>query len=79
MAIKIVGSNMPDSPAAQMRPTKRNYGQNGFGGASSDMPGEHTASGFLPQPGAPVNSQTRKVTSDPYPPAHGMRKRGVAR
>lgn len=33
---------------------KNGYGQNGFQGASSDLPGEHTKSGFLPQPDASI-------------------------
>jgi hypothetical protein len=53
------------------------YGQNGFQGPSSDTPGKHTTSGFLPQVTAPVddNWQTRKVDATPYPAAHGMKAR----
>jgi hypothetical protein len=50
MAQDIVGSNMPDfaSDALKVPKPKRGYGQNGFNGASSDLPGERTTSGFLP-------------------------------
>jgi len=39
MAIDVVGS--------KMKP-ENGYGQNGFTGPSSDTPGKHTTSGFLP-------------------------------
>lgn len=50
MAQNIVGSKMTDFPAEQLTPQKpkQGYGQNGFNGASSDLPGERTTSGFLP-------------------------------
>lgn len=48
MAEDIVGSKMPGLASEAMKPTKAGYGQNGYGGASSDMPGENTGSGFLP-------------------------------
>lgn len=48
MATDVVGSQMPALASAQLRPTKGGYGQNGFGQASSDLPGENTQSGFLP-------------------------------
>src|SRR5258708_6077209 len=51
------------------------YGQNGFQGPASDLPGQHTTSGFLPQcelPKIDDNWQTRKVKSDAYAPAFGM-------
>lgn len=74
MSANIVGSNMPDSVASQLRPSSKNYGQNGYGGASSDLPGQRTTSGFLPDPGTPVNDQLRKVKADPLPAAFGMKK-----
>jgi hypothetical protein len=42
------------------------YGQNGFAGPSSDTPGKHTTSGFLPQATVPVgvNPQTRPVSAE---------------
>ena len=61
MAEDIVGSNMPDFPAAELKPSSQGYGQNGFSGASSDQPGQKTTSGFLPAVGAPINSQTRTL------------------
>lgn len=74
MSTDIVGSNMPDSAAEQLKPTKANYGQNQFNGASSDLPGENTRSGFLPGCGTPVNSQLRKVKADQYPTTFGHKR-----
>lgn len=51
------------------------YGQNGFTGPSSDTPGEHTTSGFLPAvklPAAGNDGQTRDVKSEQYPTTFGM-------
>lgn len=73
MGTKVVGSNMPDFASDQLKPSKAGYGQNGFGGASSDTPGENTRSGFLPGVGTPVNDQLRKVSTDQYPPTFGMK------
>lgn len=42
MAIKIDGSNFPTKASDQFKPSKAGYGQGGFGGASSDVPGERT-------------------------------------
>jgi hypothetical protein len=45
---------------------KNGYGQNGFGGPSSDLPGHHTTSGFLPQtklPDEASDGQTRAVST----------------
>lgn len=58
---------------------KNGYGQNGFQGASSDTPGEHTTSGFLPAvtlPAAGSDGQTRSVSKEPYPTTFGMKARG---
>jgi hypothetical protein len=53
---------------------KNGYGQNGYQGASSDLPGEHTTSDFLPQAEVPTDDwQTRKVSAEGYSPAHGMK------
>jgi hypothetical protein len=61
------------------------YGQNGYTGPSSDLPGQRTTSGFLPElePTKDVvanyakdaDFQTRKVSADQYPAAHGMKPR----
>lgn len=76
MSTKVVGSNEPDSVAKQIAPSSRLYGQNGFGGPSSDTPGNRTVSGFLPDPGTPLNSQLRKgVSTTPLPTTVGMKKR----
>ena len=48
MSEKIIGSNMPALASDQLKPSKAGYGQNGYHGASSDVPGERTTSGFLP-------------------------------
>jgi len=47
MATDIVGSKEPEF-ASKAKPNNSGYGQNGFQGSSSDLPGEHTTSGFLP-------------------------------
>lgn len=50
------------------------YGQNGYQGPSSDLPGQHTSSGFLPQTTVPKSDwQTRDVSKEQYPAAHGMK------
>jgi len=74
MVQDIVGSKMTDFASDALKPSKVGYGQNGFGGASSDTPGEKTSSDFLPGPGTPINDQTRmlqnsgkeKVVSDAF-------------
>lgn len=76
MSTNVVGSNEPDSVAEQLAPSSRLYGQNGFSGASSDLPGRNTTSGFLPAPGTPINSQLRKVDASPLPTTPGMKKPG---
>lgn len=75
MSANIVGSNQPEFASDQLKPSKQGYGQNQFGGASSDVPGESTKSGFLPGPGTPINDQLRTVKGDAVPPAFGMKKR----
>lgn len=74
MSANIVGSNMPDSVATELRPSSKNYGQNGYGGASSDLPGQRTTSGFLNTMTPPVNDQLRKVKADALPASFGMKK-----
>lgn len=50
------------------------YGQNGYQGPSSDLPGERTTSGFLPQSSVPASGwQTRSVSAEQLPAAHGMK------
>lgn len=47
--------------ASRMKPENK-YGQNGYQGPSSDTPGQHTTSGFLPQASAPESDwQTRQL------------------
>ena len=64
---------------ASKLPSHGGYGQNGFTGPSSDNPGKHTTSGFLPQVAVPKDDwQTRKVKPDPYPKSFGMTDRSVS-
>jgi hypothetical protein len=52
------------------------YGQNGYQGPSSDLPGQHTTSDFLPQAEVPTdNWQTRNVSKEAYPTTFGMKER----
>jgi hypothetical protein len=63
------------------QPAKNGYGQNGFLGASSDLPGKHTTSGFLPQVALPKtdgNWQTRKVDAAPITVHSGMAAPGAS-
>jgi hypothetical protein len=59
-------------------PADNGYGQNGYRGPSSDLPGNRTSSNFLPDSQAAfakaksADWQTRKSKSDPYPTTHGM-------
>jgi hypothetical protein len=56
-------------------PANNKYGQNGYQGPSSDLPGQHTTSGFLKQvelPKADANFQTRKIDASAYPTHPGM-------
>lgn len=55
------------------------YGQNGFPGPSSDLPGQHTTSGFLPQVALPGgdNGQTRTVSAEQYPAAYGLKSQSA--
>jgi hypothetical protein len=63
---------------ASKQKAKNGLGQNGFQGASSDLPGQHTVMdrdfGLAKDPSADAGDwQTRKVSAEPYPPAHGMK------
>lgn len=54
------------------------YGQNGFQGASSDLPGQHTTSGFLPATKLPAENsdgQTRKVDATQIATHPGLKAR----
>ena len=69
MAQLIVGSKMK---------SENGYGRNGATNASSDLPEQKTASGFLAACGLPTgNSQTRDVSTGqkfaPSPAGHGMK------
>lgn len=52
MSTDIVGSQMSPFASDALKEDKRGYGQNGFGGASSDLPGQNTTSGFAASKGA---------------------------
>lgn len=59
-------------------PAKNGYGQNGFQGASSDLPGQHTVMdrdfGLESDPNPDAGDwQTRKVSAEPYPTHPGMK------
>lgn len=67
-----------DSFIQSNEPANNGYGQNGFQGPSSDLPGQHTTSGFLPQSAVPKSDwQTRSVSKEQYAPAHSMRNRNA--
>jgi hypothetical protein len=52
---------------------RNGYGQNGYQGASSDLPGQKTTSGVLPKAKLPDdNGQTRKVVASPIAAHPGM-------
>jgi hypothetical protein len=54
-------------------PANNGYGQNGFTGPSSDLPGQHTTSGFLPQSTVPTDKwQTREVSKEQLKSTFGM-------
>jgi hypothetical protein len=81
MTTKVVGSDMPSFVSDALKEDKRGYGQNGYGGASSDLPGQRTTSGFLPQTdlaaaqAARKKIQERTVTAAPPPLSYGMAQR----
>ena len=65
MATDVVGSKMK---------ADNGYGQNGYSGASSDLPGQKTTSGVLPQVAVPAdNWQTRNVGTKNVPSTFGMK------
>ena len=58
---------------------KNGFGQNGYQGASSDTPGQHTTSDFLPQAKVPADDwQTRHVSAEPIKAHDGMANRSTA-
>jgi hypothetical protein len=58
MATIIAGSKEPTF-ASQEKPSKAGFGQNGFRGSSSDVPGENTTSGFEASKPGPVLEQIK--------------------
>lgn len=77
MVDDVVGSEMPTFPS-QQKLNNSGYGQNGYAGPSSDTPGKHTTSGFLPQAVIPTHEeQTREVSAKGYPTHPGMRDRNA--
>ena len=78
MATEVIASKIPTFPSQEKESTA-GYGENGYQGPSSDMPGEHTTSGFLPQATIPGNEhQTRKVSAESYPIHPGMHSPNAA-
>jgi len=79
MSTSVVGSNFPDDPAVQLRGPAGGYGQNAFAGASNDLPGQRTKSGFLPDCNldeARVASGLRSTQSEATP--NGMPQKRAA-
>ena len=74
MAQDIVGSKMPSLASEALKPTKAGYGQNGYAGASSDLPGENTTSGFLPGP--PLGDALKAAVSPLETDNHGRSGKG---
>jgi hypothetical protein len=77
---QFIRSDLPANPADDDGDDGVKYGQNGYSGASSDLPGKRTTSGFLPEQAAKKealsdNWQTRKVSAEPYATHPGMRNR----
>jgi hypothetical protein len=72
MTTNIVGSKTPTFPS-DAKPDNSGYGQNGFGGASSDLPGQHTTSGFLPVDAglAGIIGDTKADMNDSYRAGRG--------
>lgn len=72
---------MVDDIVGSHEKAKNGYGQNGYQGASSDLPGKHTVMnrdyGLKADPAYKLTTQgadfqTRNVSKDGYPPAFGM-------
>jgi hypothetical protein len=77
-AIDVVGSNLKDTPTQTKNSgVGKGYGQGGWLHSSSDLPGEHTGSGFLPRAIIPAtNLQLRPYSNEQkVPTAFGMRSR----
>lgn len=70
MAQEIVGSRFK---------AENVFGQNGYRGPSSTVPGETEPHYGIQasKPTAPSNVQVRSVSAEPYPLAHGMRHRNL--
>jgi hypothetical protein len=69
---------MSNEIIASKIPALNKFGQNGAQNASSDLPGQHTTSGFLPKVVVPNDAtQQRTVSKQPFVPAHGMRDRAA--
>lgn len=68
MATDVVGSNMP---------AENKYGQNGYGGASSDLPGQKTSIAGFGKQDVPLadyaNKQTRDLGGGNVPTTFGMK------
>jgi hypothetical protein len=80
------GDESGDETIGSHEKANNNYGQNGYQGPPSDLPGQHTTSDFLPQTVLPPRSadgtpdwQNRKLDnvgkSAVVPAAYGMKAR----
>lgn len=76
MAQQIVGSKMPSLASEALKPSKAGYGQNGYAGASSDMPGENTRSGFEASSGCDLAAALTAVNAKDPIDARGRTGRG---
>lgn len=80
MSTEVVGSKSPSLASDALKPDNSGYGQNGFGGASSDLPGKHTCSYFLPETdlGKALSerklAQQRPISAEPLPTTFGNHK-----
>jgi hypothetical protein len=67
-------TDAPETFIQSREPADNGYGQNGAQNASSDLPGKHTTSGFLPQVSVPDTKwQTRQVDASPIAATHSMK------
>lgn len=65
---------MTDVFVSSREKANNGYGQNGYQGASSDLPGENTTSGFLPAVTLPA-AKSDKVDATPIAAHPGMKAR----
>lgn len=76
MAVDVVGSKMPSLASDALKPSKAGYGQNNYTGASSDMPGENTRSGFEASKGCDLAAALTAVNPKDAIDARGRSGKG---